>query len=173
MKASDSRSLSQIYPRSFHVPALIVVAVVFLFLGLFLPAITLKEMFMFRHTFSVVDGIVALYQDKHYVLALVIFLFSILFPFVKFIFLTILWFSRMTNLQREKILHWMARLGKWSMLDVFVVAITIVMAKISGFATAKAEKGIYFFGVSVVISITLTMLIENILQKNKVKKESV
>ena len=59
-----------------------------------------------KNTYSVMTGVVGLAKDGDYVLAAVIFFFSIVFPIGKLAALL---------------------LGKWSMLDVFVVAIFLSM----------------------------------------------
>lgn len=48
------------------------------------------------------------------------------------------------------------------MLDVLVVAITIVITKISGLVEAEAHIGIYVFAVSVFLSMIATMRIEKL-----------
>ena len=54
-------------------------------------------------------------------------------------------------------------LGKWSMLDVFVIAVTIVVTKISRFAEAEARLGIYFFGASILLTMFTTERIESLI----------
>jgi paraquat-inducible protein A len=66
--------------------------------------------------------------------------------------------------------HWLGVLGKWSMLDVFVVAITIVITKISSFAKAEARLGLYFFGASIMLAMLATGWIERIMKKNPHEK---
>ena len=159
------KSLQQIYPRQFLIPILILLAMVFLGFGLFLPVITLKELIFWRHTFSVLTGIVSLVTEKHYFLAVIIFVFSVIFPTFKLVMLLSIWFRKMSEEERVIYLNWLSGLGKWSMLDVFVVAITIVIAKISGFASARPEIGIYFFGGSVLLAMIITMRLENLTKK--------
>jgi len=58
------------------------------------------------------------------------------------------------------------------MLDVFVVAMMIIITKISRFAHAEARIGIYFFGASIMLTMILTGKIDNLLKtKNKSKSE--
>ena len=52
-------------------------------------------------------------------------------------------------------LRWLAEYSKWSMLDVFVVALLVVSVKLGALAQAHVREGIYFFAASVV----LTMLV--------------
>lgn len=159
------QTLRQLYPRRYDIPLLIFASLVFLLLGLFLPVITLKELVFWKHTFSVLTGIVSLVSEKHYILAVIIFIFSVIFPIFKLIMLMALWFRKMTNEEREVYVHWLSGLGKWSMLDVFVVAITIVIAKISGFASARPECGIYFFGGAVLLGMFVMMRLETLVKK--------
>ncbi len=159
------KTLRTVYPGNYDIPVLILVSLVFLFLGLFLPVITLKELVFWKHTFSVLTGIVSLVTEKHYLLAVIIFVFSVIFPIYKLAMLLSIWFRKMTDEERVIYVQWLAGLGKWSMLDVFVVAITIVIAKISGFASAKPEIGIYFFGGSVLIGMFVMSRIEKLVQK--------
>ena len=161
----SKQTLRQLYPRHYDIPLLIFVSFVFLLLGLFLPVITLKELVFWKHTFSVLTGIVSLVSEKHYVLAVIIFVFSVIFPIFKLFMLMLIWFKKMTGEEREVYIQWLSGLGKWSMLDVFVVAITIVIAKISGFASARPEPGIYFFGGSVLLGMFVMMRLEKLVKK--------
>lgn len=159
------QTLRQLYPRQYDIPLLIFVSLVCLLLGLFLPVITLKELVFWKHTFSVLTGIVSLVTEKHYILAVIIFVFSVIFPIFKLFMLMLIWFRKMTGEEREVYIQWLSGLGKWSMLDVFVVAITIVIAKISGFASAQPEPGIYFFGGSVLLGMFVMMRMEKLVKK--------
>ena len=161
----STTSLKQFYPRHYEIPALLLVSLATLTCGLFLPVITLEELVFWKHTFSVLTGIVSLWTEGYYILGLVVLLFSVIFPILKLVMLFSLWFRNLTAQQRQSYVHWLAIMGKWSMLDVFVVAITIVVAKISNFANAQARMGIYFFGISIVLAILATMRMEYFIKK--------
>ena len=165
--ANRDTSLFKTYPKHWGIPALLAGSGVLFIMGLVLPAITLKELIFWTNTFSVLTGIQSLFDEGHYLLGLIIMLFSIFFPFFKMIILSMVWFSELPSGKREFYVHWLGILGKWSMLDVFVVAVTIVVTKISGLAKANAEVGIYFFGASVVLAMIVTERIERIIQTNK------
>jgi paraquat-inducible protein A len=159
------KTLRHVYPGNYDIPVLIFISLVFLILGLFLPVITLKELVFWKHTFSVLTGIVSLVTENHYFLAVIIFVFSVIFPIFKLTMLMSIWFRKMTDDERIVYVQWLSGLGKWSILDVFVVAITIVIAKVSGFASAKPEIGIYFFGSSVLLGMFVMTRIEKLVQK--------
>lgn len=147
----DNQRLQRIY-----IPLGLAAAFVLLILGLFLPVMHLKELVIFKSTFSVVTGIQGLFHEGHYGLAIILFLFSVVFPIFKLAALCALWSGKMVARKRERFLHWLAVLGKWSMLDVFVVAVTIVITKISKLAAAEPRAGIYFFCASVVLTMFIT-----------------
>lgn len=160
-------SLKNLYPKNFIIPIALLAATVLLILGLILPVMTLKELVFWKKTFSVLTGIQNLFLEEHYILAVIILLFSVAFPIFKLTTLTTLWFFEMPEVRRQTLVHWLSALGKWSMLDVFVVAVMIVITKISGLASAEPRVGIYLFGLSVAITMVVTETIERLLKRSE------
>jgi len=158
-------SLHKTFPEVKSILPLLIISTILLFLGLYLPIITLQELFFFKSTFSMITGISALFHEKHVMLGIIILLFSVVFPIVKLAGLVYIWLFDMTDEKRKDIIKWMAKLSKWSMLDVFVVALTIIIAKLSGFADAYARIGIYFFAASVILTMYVSAKIENIMNR--------
>jgi paraquat-inducible protein A len=72
----------------------------------------------------------------------------------------------MTDEQRKKVLFWLKILGKWSMLDVFVVAIVIVAVKFGLMAKAEPRAGVYVFGAAILLSMFLTFSVDLISSKH-------
>ncbi|MFO7593789.1 MAG: paraquat-inducible protein A [Pseudomonadota bacterium] len=50
-------------------------------------------------------------------------------------------------------------LGKWSMLDVFVVAMFIMTVKMGAIVSVEVHTGLYLFSAGVVASMLLTHLV--------------
>lgn len=167
---SATTSLQQLFPRYYFIPAALVLSALFLACGLVLPVITLKELIFWKTTFSVLTGIQSLFDESHYFLALIILLFSVCFPLIKLTALIFLWFTPAPQQLRARTVEWLGIIGKWSMLDVFVVALMIVVTKISGLAKAEARGGIYFFGASIFLAMLATEKINALL---KAKPKSV
>ncbi|MBP9854951.1 MAG: paraquat-inducible protein A [Candidatus Omnitrophica bacterium] len=161
-----NQSLSKENPKLKYVSFLLFLALTFLILGLFLPAIYLKEMVVFRHTFSVLTGIQNLFHEGQSILGIIIILFSVIFPIFKLFVLYVVWFHHVPQQRRSAFIHWLSILGKWSMLDVFVVAVTIVITQVSHFAAAEPKSGIYFFCASILITMLITAKIEKIIKKS-------
>lgn len=155
-------SLAKKYPEQIEVPALIVLSVICLILGLTLPILTFEEMIFWKHTFTVLTGIQSLYEEGHYILALVVFLFSVIFPIVKLSFLLIIWYCKFTEPRRRWLIGWVSQMGRWSMLDVFVVAIVVVIGKMSQAASAEPRRGIYIFATSIIFAMLAASRLERL-----------
>lgn len=78
-------------------------------------------------------------------------LFSIAFPIAKLAVLHILAFAQ-RNECSAGVPPWLSVLGKWSMLDVLLVALVIFAAKTSGIAAALTQPGLWFFAASTLLS---------------------
>lgn len=150
----------------YSVPALLIVAFVLFATGIFFPFFTVKKFWLFNDAVSVVGGIITLFHEGEYFLFAVLSLFTLIFPCAKLGLLTITWLEREHELERVRRLHgWVAALGKWSMLDVFVVAILIVAMKSASVAEIHIGFGLYLFTFSVVATQIASSWIDRRLQR--------
>jgi paraquat-inducible protein A len=163
MTTHAKKSLMNIYPWRLEVPLLILVSLGTFLVALTLPLMQIEKKILWKHwsnDYSVVTGVKGLFNDKEYVLAMVLFFFSIVFPLVKFVALSVIWMVRLPEANRQKLLHLLGILGKWSMLDVLVVAILIVLVKIGPLAKVEAKSGVYVFAAAILLSMITTMYID-------------
>jgi len=165
MTSAPPESLSQRYPKHFEIPFLLLLSTGLLILGLCTPLMSVEKMVFWKNDYSVLTGITGLYADKEYFLAAILFFFCLVFPIVKLLTLWIMWPLKMTDDARDKILGWLAFLGKWSMLDVFVVAILIVAVKLGPLAKVEPQQGVYIFSCAIIFSIATTNWIERLLRR--------
>lgn len=124
----------------------------FLF-GIFAPLIQVRHFYIFGSDISVYGLLVGLYRHGDWFLFGIILGFSLLFPLAKILLL-----GAAVNLpgnHRQGPLHWVALLGKWSMLDVFVVAVLVVSLKVRGLSEIMVQPGAWAFGISVLLSMGL------------------
>lgn len=163
-KNLTKKSLLQAYPKRFDVTFFLVASTLALWAGLSLPVLTVRKIWE-KNTFTILAGIENLYKERQYFLAFIVFFFSIVFPIVKLGALCTIWFFPMKSEKRERILHWLAILGKWSMLDVFIVAVLIVSVKLGVLASANAEDGVYYFGVAILLAMAATAAEERLAKK--------
>lgn len=132
---------------------LTIVAVLTLGIGLTIPIMTVQK-WIYQNNFSILTGIQGLYQEQNYLLAIIITAFSVIFPILKNVFLLFAWYSPDWSCTTTKRwLHRMEVLGKWSMLDVFVIANLVVTAKLGVLASVTLHSGIYIFTGSIILSI--------------------
>jgi paraquat-inducible protein A len=115
-------------------------------LGLFLPVVRIDRFFFLTDRVSILQGIGALLHEGEIVVGVVVLLFSAVFPLLKLVLAFWLWgwtdvrAARFEHLARR--LEW---LGKWSMVDVLVVALLVFSVKATGLANATTQAGLYFF----------------------------
>lgn len=136
---------------------LIIFAAVLLAIGLVSPIITLNKFLVVENTFSVLSGVNQLLQEGQWFLFLIITAFSVILPIFKLVILYLVVSESMKNPRLyKKYLHWMHQYGKWSMLDVFVVAILVVSVKLGAIANVEMRYGLYAFAASVLLTLFIT-----------------
>jgi paraquat-inducible protein A len=129
-----------------QVPVALVLALACLAAGVTLPILDVSSFLVFHRPFSILDGIDALIVDGEWLVAAIIAVFSIGFPLLKIAVLVGFWW-RLRRGQRvsPRAFGWLASLGKWSMLDVFVVALLVLTLKAHAFAEAATALAVYPF----------------------------
>ena len=137
-------------------PIMLFAASVCLALGLVLPLIRLERLYFFTQEPSLVELVQGLWLDGEVVLALLVGLFSIVFPVVKLGTLHVLSYG--ASHERPVIPGWLKTLSNWSMLDVLLVALVIFAAKTSGLAAAFTQPGLWFFTASAVLTAVASAL---------------
>ena len=111
----------------------------------------------FSNTVSLLSALQQLAQEAEWGLFALVGLFSVVFPILKSVILLVIWnFDPSQGERHRRHLHWLATYGKWSMLDVFVVALLVVSVKLGSLAEARVEIGIYAFAASVVLTMLLS-----------------
>jgi paraquat-inducible protein A len=136
---------------------ILVATAIFLALGLVSPIITLEKFLLIENTFSVLGGVLELLREGQYFLFILIAGFSVVLPALKIGVLYQLLSSKARSSERmDKYLHWMHLYGKWSMLDVFIVAILVVAVKLGAIASVEMRYGLYFFALAVVLTMYVT-----------------
>jgi len=106
---------------------------------------------------TIMGGVVALWRGGSWPLALLVFFASIVVPLLKLLAMTLLlvsvharWSWRLR--ERARLYRLVEFLGRWSMLDIFVVAILVALVRLRSLATMDAGPGALAFGAVVVLS---------------------
>jgi len=117
---------------------------------------------------TILGTIEHLYHSGNYPVALVILLFSILVPLLKTITMLFILIWKEFNIAK-KLLVFFKHLGKWSMLDVFVVSLLLVYlsAGSSENSYSEIENGLYIFLIYVILSIITSISVNKVLSDGK------
>jgi len=117
---------------------------------------------------GVIGSIAKLFDSGDIIVALVILLFSVLVPVLKV--LSLLFISIfMESDFAHKIVKFFKMIGKWSMVDVFVVAVFLVYltANKGDVSRAEVEVGLYFFLAYVIVSMMVSLSADKMVQQLK------
>ncbi|BBN83406.1 paraquat-inducible protein A [Pseudoalteromonas sp. A25] len=106
-----------------------------------------------QDTFATVfSGIVIMWQSGSYPIAAIIFVASICIPLFKALALFyLLYEAKMCNNPKRasQLYRWLEWMGKWSMIDVFVVIVLVSLVQLGSVLTVEPQIGIVFFAVMV------------------------
>ncbi len=131
-------------------------------LVLFWPAILLPILEIDRlghHSeSSILEGIGELFHHGSWFVGSVVLVFSIVFPLAKILFLLELNFLRILH-QRYKALTYriMEQAGKWSMMDVLLLAFMVMLVKLGNLVTFHFGYGVVAFTLCVAMSLIASM----------------
>lgn len=128
-------------------------------LALTMPTVTFRQVGSAEETYSIYGGIRQLWLDGTHVLSAVVFLFSIVFPIGKLAALALVCLRAGGTETRRATVRWLELLGKWSILDVFIVAVFVGSIRLGALANASSRGGILVFGGSILLSMISTRLI--------------
>jgi paraquat-inducible protein A len=159
------RCQSRIYPR---IPdsiqqtwALVIASIIF-----YIPANLLPMMHV--HTFAgvesdtIMSGVIYFIKSGSYLIGFVILVASIIVPITKLIILIYLLISvqkrsPLKQHERKKLYRLTELIGRWSMVDVYVVGVMIALVHFGGMMQIKAGAGANFFLLVVIVTMFAAM----------------
>jgi len=141
--------------------ALVVASIVF-----YIPANLLPMMYV--HTFAgiesdtIISGVIYFMKTGSYLIAFVIFVASIIVPMVKLFILIYLLISvqkrsKLRQDERIRLYRLTEIIGRWSMVDVYVVAVMVALVHFGGLTEIKPGTGANFFLLVVVVTMFAAM----------------
>ena len=117
---------------------------------------------------GIIGSIIKLFENGELAIALTIFLFSVLLPVMKSLTLTFTLFFHQHPWSHGLVLFF-KQIGKWSMIDVFVVATFLVYltSNNGGVSHAEIQVGLYFFLVYVLLSMVTAIQTQKVLEEKQ------
>lgn len=132
---------------------LLLAAAAALVAGWLLPVMTVHTLVIFDDEVSILTGAFRLLESGDYALFVLIVLFTVVLPVGKLVFAWLAWSRlRVDDPRVRRALQWVEAVGRWSMLDVFVIAILVVVIKLSLVSDVEIHAGLYVFIAAVVLS---------------------
>ena len=120
---------------------------------------------------TIFGTIVHLYNNGNYPVAIAILLFSIVVPLLKTLSMIAVAFWKRFHMA-TKLVQLFKHLGKWSMLDVFVVALLLVYLSAGSTENSysQIESGLYIFLIYVIFSIVTSIVVEKLIESEAEKE---
>ena len=111
---------------------------------------------------TIMSGVIYLWTSGSWALALLVFFASVVVPLAKlfalsYLLLTVQRQSPHRRHQRTKLYHLLKFIGRWSMLDIYVVTLLVALVQLQSLATITAAPGALEFGAVVVIPMLASM----------------
>jgi paraquat-inducible protein A len=141
-----------------------------------LPIMETGSLFGFQDD-TILSGIVYLWHSGSWDLALVVFIASIMVPLLKlmamtFLLVTVQRRSTWRPVERTMLYRIVELVGRWSMLDIYVVTILAALVQIGSLATIKAGPAAPAFGAVVVLTMFSAISFDPRLIWDTIQKES-
>ena len=129
-----------------------------------LPVMTLVELGDVTHS-TILEGMLQFWQTGAYPIAIVIFVASILIPLLKILALTWLCAAATGRVRPSpralgKIYWFTELLGRWSMVDIFVVGILVSLVQLGNYMTITPGPGALAFAGVVMLTMLAAMSFE-------------
>lgn len=129
---------------------------------LFWPAILLPilriEQLGFTHQSSILGGTLELFSHGSYFVGGVVMLFSIIFPLTKIVLLIELSFLEVFHRKHKAFtLRMMEHFGKWSMMDVMLLAFLVMLVKLGDMVEFSFGPAVFAFTLCVVMSMLASL----------------
>ncbi|MBW2293986.1 MAG: paraquat-inducible protein A [Deltaproteobacteria bacterium] len=137
--------------------ALLLAAVILYIPANVLPIMTITS-FGKDQSDTIMSGVIYLFSHGMWPLALVVFVASVLVPGLKMVILGYLLYSVQTGsrwrpAERTRLYRITEAVGRWSMVDIYVVTILVALVHVGQLANIRAEAGALFFGAVVILTI--------------------
>ncbi|MBU0714877.1 MAG: paraquat-inducible protein A [Verrucomicrobia bacterium] len=151
------------------IPIMLVLAALFNVAALMAPFYKAKLFLNPPYTFTLPNSVWMMWEQHFFFIALLIFSFSIVFPLLKLTTLFYIWFFCRNANKMERLITIVGPLGKWSMLDIFVTIILMVLTNDRFLITSSLKIGVYFFLAAIFLSMTCALRMETLVFAQGIK----
>ena len=152
------------------VPILLLISLILNVIAL-LPGVPFMEIVgeVLPGPYSILRVIQLLWEHQLYPLVILVVGFSVLFPPIKLTLATVSMMCQMTPRGRERMLGALGHLGRWSLLDVFVSLLILLVLGKQGLTGVTVKYGLYCFTGAIILSMVAGTLLHEIVRKQNPK----
>ncbi len=106
---------------------------------------------------TILSGVIYLVKHGDWPIALVVFVASVAVPFLKMIVIAYLLISvqlrsKRRTRDRTRLYRLTELVGRWSMIDIYVVTLLVALVQLGALATIEAQWGAVYFGGVVILT---------------------
>jgi paraquat-inducible protein A len=139
-----------------HTWALVIAAAICYIPANVLPVLTSTKLGA-SESDTIMSGVVFLYISGSWPLALIVLVASVMVPLGKLVALVYLLITvqrgwLVSSRERIRLYRMVEFIGRWSMLDVFVVTFTVALVQLQPLMSVQPEPGVLFFAAVVVLT---------------------
>jgi uncharacterized paraquat-inducible protein A len=109
--------------------------------------------------YSILKVVQLLWTHGLYPLVMLVVVFSILFPPLKIVLASLSMYRPMTSHGRERLLSALGHLGRWSLLDVFVSLLLLLVLSKETFVGVDVRNGLYCFLTAIILSMMAGLIL--------------
>jgi paraquat-inducible protein A len=126
---------------------------------------------------TIMSGVIHLWKTGSWGIAVIVFIASIAIPLLKLVTLSFLVISVQRRstwdpVRRTRLYRLVELVGRWSMLDIYVVTLLAALVQLGSLATVKAGPAAVAFGAVVVLTMFASMTFDPRLIWDPVHKET-
>ncbi len=141
--------------------AYLISAFILYFPAMILPVMETNTLYFSRKD-TIFSGVVYLFTSGTWPLGVIVFGASIMIPVVKIVVLAALLISVQRKTawapeKRTRAFHIIEIIGRWSMVDIFVITITVALVQLPALAMMEVAPGAVCFGAVVILTMLATL----------------
>jgi paraquat-inducible protein A len=148
--------------RGWLIPIGLILVLTSNIIALMLPFLDIDVVLKGHSEYKLPESVKLMWEMKLYLVSVLIVIFSIIFPIAKTVALIITWFLKLRPDRRKRFIRVLESLGKWSMLDIFVVILLMVLANDQIFLSTIPRSGLLFFIFAIIGNMIMSRIMERV-----------
>jgi paraquat-inducible protein A len=138
---------------AFVLGAILLFSLLLILVGLTAPALKVESFYFFTEQYSIWSGIMSLFEQDQLFIGMIILVFSVVFPISKIVLgLAAYNLYEKQPARTAHLIKTIGALSKWSMVDVFAIALVVVVINGRVLSKASIDAGIGMFALGVLLS---------------------